>query len=821
MTDVFLYDRQLDVIQRVSMAWDDSQGDGHSYDAVISADGLSIAFVATATNLVPGDANSEYDIFVYDRQSNTVERVSIAHDGSELNGNSHAPSLSGDGQFVAYQSYADNVVPLDWNAAADVFVYDRQAGRVERVNVSTDGLEANDYTGAGVISADGRYVVYDSRATNLVPGDTNNWTDVFVMDRQTYTVRRLSVANDGTQGTHTASDVAISPEGGQVAFGTWAPQLVSGDTNDSADLFLAGTNLRGTHSVTLAAGQTVVDQHFASRQLRGEISGTKWHDLDLDGVQDAGEPGLPGWVVFLDANQNLQLDAGELSTTTDAEGNYQLTDLPEGLYSVVEVLTGGWGQTYPANLLRLPEFQASLRDQPPDGTADSVDAAEWLLLQTSSAETRVVAEFDTAILAGTQLDAAQLDFSMFINNGGGAQTRQFAIYVYPGNGAVDLDDFTEPGYFAGTVTLTVATGMADYQVDVTSALQSVLDDGASVAGIRFDPLGTDIFATGVRDLRLTVAAPTVGAPYDMWLVPGQVVPARDFGNFNAAPTDLRLEPAAINENTDTSSSDVPVGSLVPEDRLPGDSYTFSLVAGTGDDDNASFIVVGEQLHVRQGIVLDYETKPSYSVRVRADDGLHTLEKVLTVSVTNLPEVQNVTIGNGSASRSVVQQLVVTFDQLMTLDPGAFLVNQRGASGGPVDVSFAHDISTGVSIATLTFSGSFTNPASGSLNDGNYDLTIDATKARGVGDTPLDGQRNGTATDYLLGTEAVDKFFRFYGDRDGDRDVDLTDFAFFRRTYGKSLGETSFDSQFDYDGDGDVDLSDFAFFRRNYGKTLAF
>ena len=182
--DIFVYDRQTDTIKRVSVASDTSQGDGPSYDASISADGRFVGFMSAATNLVLGDTNEVYDIFVYDRQLDSVERVSVAGDGGEANDRSFAPSLNADGRYVAYHSFADNLVPADFNATADILVYDRQTAKVERISVAYDGAQADDYSGEPSISADGRYIAYASRATNLVPGDTNGQMDVFVMDRQ-------------------------------------------------------------------------------------------------------------------------------------------------------------------------------------------------------------------------------------------------------------------------------------------------------------------------------------------------------------------------------------------------------------------------------------------------------------------------------------------------------------------------------------------------------------------------------------------------------------------------------------------------------------
>ncbi len=288
-----------------------------------------------------------------------------------------------------------------------------------------------------------------------------------------------------------------------------------------------------------------------------------------------------------------------------------------------------------------------------------------------------------------------------------------------------------------------------------------------------------------------------------------------------SPTDITLSASQVNENTDTSDADVELAVLSAVDDDPVDDHLFELVAGTGDTDNALFLITADSLKIRQGTVLDYEAKPSYSLRIAVTDALgNRFEKAVAVQVSDLLEVQGVVVNNGAASRSKVTTLAVTFDSQVALDPGAFEVRKRGA--GLVDVQVSLDNSGPQSVATLTFSGTYTRGGN-ALVDGNYELRIDGSKVHSLATSlDLDGDADGVpGGDHLFGDEAIDRFFSFFGDRDGDRDVDLTDFAFFRRTYGKAAGNAGFDPAFDYDNDGDVDLVDFAFFRRNYGKSLPF
>lgn len=228
--------------QRVSIASDGSQGNEHSGDNSnsISADGRYVAFESLASNLVSGDTNNAQDIFVRDRVAGVTQRVNIASDGSEANNHSEVPVLSLNGRYVAFPSEASNLVPNDTNARGDIFVHDRVTGATERVNVASDGSEANDRSSQyPSISADGRYIVFWSYASNLVQNDTNADSDVFVRDRVAGLTKRVSVASDGSQGnSKSGAPMVISADGRYVVFYSNASNLVANDTNAGNDIFI-------------------------------------------------------------------------------------------------------------------------------------------------------------------------------------------------------------------------------------------------------------------------------------------------------------------------------------------------------------------------------------------------------------------------------------------------------------------------------------------------------------------------------------------------------------------------------------------------------
>jgi Tol biopolymer transport system component len=217
-----------------------------------------VAFASGATNFVAGDTNGATDVFVHDRQTGTTTRVSVASDGTQGNGDSSVlnPRISSDGRFVAFASLATNLVAGDTNAVADVFVHDRQTGATTRVSVASGGSQANGASGIFFpslsISSDGRFVGFDSDATNLVSGDTNAATDVFVHDRQTGATTRVSRDSDGIQGNNIAAVPSLSPDGRFVGLDSDATNLVSGDSNGVSDIFVHDRQMGTTTRVSIA-----------------------------------------------------------------------------------------------------------------------------------------------------------------------------------------------------------------------------------------------------------------------------------------------------------------------------------------------------------------------------------------------------------------------------------------------------------------------------------------------------------------------------------------------------------------------------------------
>jgi Tol biopolymer transport system component len=292
--------------------------DGPSSAPVLSADGTRVAFVSRATNLVPGDGNGVADIFVTD-QNGAVARVSVAADGGDANGPSSNPDLSADGRFVVFESGASNLVPGDTNGVPDVFVRDLQVGRTALVSSGRGGAPADGASGTPAISAGGAFVSFASRATNLVAGDRNGVADVFVRDLVLAKTSRVSVDSRGRAQNAAVADPFsqvsdVSRDGRYVVFDSDATNLVHADANQHTDVFLrdrrrhttvlvsaSSLNVQGNNDsfspLISADGRIVAFQSLASNMAPGDgpredvfVRDLKQRTTSVVGVADDGSP---------------------------------------------------------------------------------------------------------------------------------------------------------------------------------------------------------------------------------------------------------------------------------------------------------------------------------------------------------------------------------------------------------------------------------------------------------------------------------------------------------------------------------------------------
>jgi Tol biopolymer transport system component len=251
--DVFVHDRDTAATERVSVANADIQANNDSFSPAISSNGRYVAFQSDATNLVLIDTNNKSDIFVRDRTTRITERVSVDSDGNQANGDSISPAISSDGRFVAFSSEASNLVAGDANNKADIFLHDRQNNKTELiVGPAGFNIGAGTIIVAPAIGPDGGFLGFRSNADDLVPGDTNNSFDTFLVDRDTLIAERLSVSSSEVEGNSDSSRPAISTNNRYVAFSSIATNLVSQDTNGSEDVFVRDRDAGQTRRVSIA-----------------------------------------------------------------------------------------------------------------------------------------------------------------------------------------------------------------------------------------------------------------------------------------------------------------------------------------------------------------------------------------------------------------------------------------------------------------------------------------------------------------------------------------------------------------------------------------
>jgi Tol biopolymer transport system component len=275
VTDCFVHDRQTHTTIRVDVGPNDAQANGECARPVISGDGKMVAFESAATNLekpsVLGkspDTNKARDVFVRDLGAGTTTRVSVTSDGEQGLGESVRPSISADGRYVAFQSDAA-LQADDTNKKTDVYLHDMGTGETTRVSIGPGGVEGNAGSFSPSLSADGHLVAYWSNSSDLVSDDTNRTGDVFVFDRTDGSTTRVSMSETGTQGDGMSSDPSISPDGRYVTFWSAATNLVPDDTNGKRDIFLADRQNGTLTRVSVADDGTQGDGDSFSPNVNG------------------------------------------------------------------------------------------------------------------------------------------------------------------------------------------------------------------------------------------------------------------------------------------------------------------------------------------------------------------------------------------------------------------------------------------------------------------------------------------------------------------------------------------------------------------------
>jgi hypothetical protein len=266
-SDVFVHDRTTSTTERVSVGSDGRQANGFSSRPALNASGNLVVFDSAASNLVRGDINQALDVFVHARTTNTTERVSVSSGEAQGHGASFSPSISG--HLVTFVSSAPNLVPNDTNGVEDIFVRDLVAGTTERVSLAASGQQGNSSSTAASISESGRWVAFSSFASNLVPGDTNGAFDVFIHDRATGLTEMASVNSSEALGNASSTTPSVSGNGRLVAFWSDATNLVRRDTNERRDVFVRDRAAGTTERVSVNSNEQQADGNSEDPAVRG------------------------------------------------------------------------------------------------------------------------------------------------------------------------------------------------------------------------------------------------------------------------------------------------------------------------------------------------------------------------------------------------------------------------------------------------------------------------------------------------------------------------------------------------------------------------
>jgi hypothetical protein len=520
--DIFVKDTQTGAITRVSVEGAGAQANSYSYNPSISADGRYVAFYSEANNLVSGDTNNATDIFVKDTQTGAITRVSVDGGGAQANNYSFNPSISADGRYVAFYSGASNLVAGDTNGTSDIFVKDTLTGAIQRVSTGALGTQANSGSYEPSISADGRYVAFRSDTSNLVAGDTNGTTDIFVKDTLTGGIARVSVDGAGAQANNSSYYGSLSGDGRTVAFLSYASNLVPGDTNNTGDVFLASNPLILPSIFTTAAD--VVDLNsfdLSLYTLAEDTNALGGNDVvTLSNTQNIGvlfNAGDGDDTVTGSTSVDLISGGGGKDTVSGGAGNdtfiVSSADLVSG-----DTIDGGadtdtlrveGGGTIDLTLLSLSNVE-NITLTNVAGTNVTVTAAQAALISSTAGTTDIVnisGNFNTDTALVKQLLNAGVDQVKWTSSVYGSATvlpdpedaTQF-IVTYTDNDLTRPFDFLRTTYDAG------GNRVAQTQLFDTGLNNGVLHQqeydpltGGLISNVYIDSLGTRTFQSVTTD----------------------------------------------------------------------------------------------------------------------------------------------------------------------------------------------------------------------------------------------------------------------------------------------------------------------------------
>ncbi len=472
--DVYVYEVDTDTYERVSVDSSENEStDGNSsYDHIdMSSDGNYVVFTSNVSDLVAGDTNGFFDIFIRDRSGGLTERLSVDSAESELDASAYNPSVSDDGQFVVFDSIATDAVAGDTNGNRDVFIRDRVATTTERISVNSSEQQL---TGGSSqirnksISADGRYVVFTSFASDAVAGDTNGDGDVFLRDRTTTNTTRVSLDESSNQLAQSSNAGTLTSNGKYVLFRTQSA-VTSEDTNSLMDVYLKDLS---TNIVTLVS------------KNEDNIVGNQHSQLTIDNMQ-VDENGR--YVLFVSNASNFidgysppfgpytlylkDLTSGKVEMINDdynqqsfyLAGDSKSLVFIDGAYNLILAQPDSVFPTIPTNIA-LQGGGTTTEDTTPTFTGDC-ELGDIVTLYIDSSNTGISSVCNSFSITSTELTPGEYNISFTATRMGteSSPSEVLAITIAGDNSiAADSEELAETGVpivynilFASTIVISV------------------------------------------------------------------------------------------------------------------------------------------------------------------------------------------------------------------------------------------------------------------------------------------------------------------------------------------------------------------------------
>jgi hypothetical protein len=669
--DVFVTDLVSGVTTRVSTDASNSEANGGSYAPSVSGDGRYVVFQSYASNLVTGDTNETSDVFVKDLVSGAIVRTSVSTAGGEGDHESYVGSVSADGGVVVFVSYASNLVDGDVNASMDVFARDLQDSTTTLVSVRDPVVggefAANNHSASFGISSDGRYVAFTSDASNLVAGDTNGVADVFLKDVVSGVTTRVSTASDGAESNDYAEWPSVSDDGRYVAFAAWASNLVADDTNDASDVFVKDLLSGVVTRVSAGASDTQGDGLSYGAALSGDgqyvtfvSEATNLVDDDTNGTTDVFVRNMVSGVVT-----RVSTDAKDAEVTGDSlkpaiSSNGRYVAFTSGASNLVDGDSNGMDDIFVKDLatgavtrVNTASSGAEANDATYETSAVSDDgryvafassASNLVDGDTNGVIDVFVKDLQTGVIrrASTAADGAESD-----GDSVGCSISADARYVVFYGNATNL--------VAGTADVTNVF-VKDMQSGAIARLSSAADGTPANAASFYSTISGDGQKVVFSSYASNLCSGDGNLAVDVFRAANVL--------FNQAPSGIALDNATVAENSATGTL---VGTLSTTDPDAGDTFTYTLVDNAG----GRFKVVGDQMLVDDGSLLDYETATSHVITVQTSDaGGASFVQELTITLTDVHE----------------------FDSVAVFDPATstFSLRSENASG-PADYTFGYGV----------------------------------------------------------------------------------------------------------------------------------